>query len=394
MRFWSGLIIGGLICFSLSAQRPVCGHERYIQKHGRPADVTANAENSLVATQSISIPVVVHVVYRGSQENLTDERILSQLAVLNEDFSRSHADTSLTPAAFKPVAGHPQLQFCLAHTDPDGQPTTGILRIPTAVNGFSIDLDDVKQTALGGHDPWPANRYLNLWVCALEDDLLGYATLPGFDPSLDGVVIDYRYFGRNLGALAPFNLGRTATHEVGHWLNLEHIWGDDNNNCSGTDFVSDTPDQAQETYDCPSFPLTDGCSPAFPGIQFMNFMDYTNDGCMNLFTQGQVQRMQQAIQVQRAALLTQTCGALSHEGLTMAGPQLFPQPAVSSMMVQSTGLTQLELFDLYGRNIPIQVEYLTDGARFSPVTPIFGPAILTLTHSQGKVIRQKVLWTP
>lgn len=394
MRFLFSVLGIWLLFSPVMSQRPTCGHSRYLQKHGRPENLWPLTDAPLGTVQQITIPVVVHVVYRSNPENITNERIASQMAVLNEDFSRLHADTMLTPAAFKPVVGNPMIQFCLATTDPDGEPTTGILRVPTAVNGFSIDLDDVKQTSLGGQDPWPADRYLNIWVCALADDLLGYATLPGFDPAYDGVVIDYRYFGRNLGTLAPFNLGRTATHEVGHWLNLEHIWGDDNNNCVGSDFVSDTPDQAQETYDCPLFPQTDACSPAFPGIQFMNFMDYTNDGCMNLFTQGQVQRMQQAIQNQRTGFLTQTCGSLQHETWNSDQPQLFPQPAVSSMMVHLPGLIALELTDIYGQNLPIQVEYMPDGARYSPVTPIFGPAILMLTDMHGKEIRQKVLWTP
>ncbi|MBL7776053.1 MAG: T9SS type A sorting domain-containing protein, partial [Saprospiraceae bacterium] len=150
----------------------------------------------------------------------------------------------------------------------------------------------VKFYSSGGSDAWPRDAYLNLWVCDLSSGLLGYAQFPGGPANTDGVVCDYLYFGTTAtGAQPPFDKGRTATHEVGHWLNCYHIWGDDGTSCTGTDQVADTPNQADENYGCPAFP-TVSCSNGPNGDMFMNYMDYTDDACMNLFTQGQKTRMQ------------------------------------------------------------------------------------------------------
>jgi hypothetical protein len=124
------------------------------------------------------------------------------------------------------------------------------------------------------------DRYLNLWTCNLGSNLLGYATFPGGNASIDGVVIGYQYFGSVGFVSPPFNKGRTATHEIGHWLWLYHIWGDDNGSCGGSDLVADTPNQGAEFYGCPAYPNLDNCSPNPPGVMSMNYMDYTDDRCI------------------------------------------------------------------------------------------------------------------
>jgi hypothetical protein len=164
------------------------------------------------------------------------------------------------------------------------------VRVQTSVNGFSTN-DNVKFSSTGGSNIWNRDKYLNIWVCNLSSGLLGYAQFPGGPANTDGVVIDFQAFGTNGTAQAPFNLGRTATHEVGHWLNCYHIWGDDGTACTGTDQVSDTPNQADENYGCPVFPVI-SCNNGPNGDMFMNYMDYTDDGCMNVFTTGQKNRMQ------------------------------------------------------------------------------------------------------
>lgn len=237
----------------------------------------------------VTIPVVVHVVYYNATQNISDSRILSQIQVLNDDFRRLNADAANTPSAFQGVAADCEINFCLATQDPNGNATTGIQRRQTTVNGFSTN-DNVKFFSTGGLDAWDRNKYLNIWVCNLSGGLLGYAQFPGGPASTDGVVCDYAYFGTT-GATPPFDKGRTTTHEVGHWLNCYHIWGDDGTSCSGTDQVSDTPNQADENYGCPTFP-TVSCSNGPNGDMFMNYMDYTDDACMNLFTIGQKNRMQ------------------------------------------------------------------------------------------------------
>ncbi|MBK7938926.1 MAG: T9SS type A sorting domain-containing protein [Lewinellaceae bacterium] len=251
----------------------------------------------------VTIPVVVHVVYFNTTQNLSDDKILSQIDVLNADFRRLNADASNTPGVWQSIAADCEINFCMATQDPNGNATTGIQRRQTTVNGFSTN-DNMKFFSTGGLDAWDSGKYLNLWVCNLSGGLLGYAQFPGGPASTDGVVCDYAYFG-TIGSTQPFHLGRTATHEVGHWLNCYHIWGDDGTSCNGTDSASDTPNQADENYGCPVFPVV-SCSNGPNGDMFMNYMDYTDDACMNLFTNGQKSRMQALFNAggARASLLT------------------------------------------------------------------------------------------
>ena len=255
------------------------------------------------------IPVVVHVVYKTAAQNVSDAQIKSQIDVLNADFRKKNSDVSTVPAAFAPLAADTRIEFELAKTDPSGNPTTGITRTATSVNGFSDD-DAVKSASSGGADAWPADKYLNIWVCQLAGGLLGYAQFPGGPAATDGVVILHSAFGTTGTAAAPFNLGRTTTHEVGHWLNLRHIWGDDGTGCSGSDFVADTPNQGGPNYGTPSFPHV-SCSNGPNGDMFMNYMDYVDDAAMVMFSSGQVTRMQAALDGLRSAIGTAIpCGGI------------------------------------------------------------------------------------
>lgn len=239
----------------------------------------------------IVIPVVFHILYSNASQNIPDPQILSQLSVLNEDFGRTNADTSNTPLAFQSVAANTGIQFCLAQRDPNGNPTTGIERRSTTVASFGFN-DAMKSFSTGGLNAWDVSKYLNIWVCNIGGGILGYGEFPaGAFSNTYGLVIQYDACG-NLGTAAPpYDLGRTSTHEIGHCLDLSHIWGDDNGSCTGSDGIGDTPNSASEMYGCPSYPHTDACSPANPGIMFMNYMDYTDDACMNMFTQGQAVKM-------------------------------------------------------------------------------------------------------
>jgi len=171
----------------------------------------------------LTIPVVVHVVWNTATENISEAQILSQLDVLNEDFRKMNADVSSVPGVFQPLASDVEIEFCLATTDPNGNPTSGITRTNTSLTSFPYPGNAMKFDAQGGKDAWPRDSYLNMWVCDLAAGLLGFAQFPGGGASTDGVVIDYLYFGNTGTATAPYDLGRTATHEVGHWLNLYHI---------------------------------------------------------------------------------------------------------------------------------------------------------------------------
>ena len=269
-------------------------------------------DNSKYKLRSIiTIPIVVHVVYNSPQQNISDQQIQSQITVLNNDYRRTNIDAMMTPSVWTSVAADCEIEFCLASTDPNGNNTNGITRTQTSQSSFSMQGDPVKDASSGGKDAWPNDDYLNIWVCNLGNNLLGYATPPfGNIGSDDGVVIGYNYFGTQGTVQSPYNKGRTTTHEVGHWLNLEHLWGGSWGSC-GNDNVSDTPTQEEENYGCPAFPHNaNSCNTTnSDGDMFMNYMDYSNDGCMNMFTQGQKTRMIAAINQSRQNLLNHNlCG--------------------------------------------------------------------------------------
>ena len=251
----------------------------------------ANNKNQKITNSVITIPVVFHIIYLSPSQNISDAQCQAQINQLNLDFARMNNDTTNIPAVWQSVAANTNIQFCLAKRDPNGLATSGIERRNTSSMSFTTD-DKVKSLATGGMNAWPSSSYLNIWSANLGSTVIGYAQYPGGPSATDGVVLQFSTIGSMMlpGSDPTYNLGRTATHEVGHWLNLIHIWGDDTD-CSGTDLVGDTPNEGTENYGCPSFPKLDGCSPTFPGVMFMNYMDYTDDGCMNMFTTGQSMRM-------------------------------------------------------------------------------------------------------
>jgi hypothetical protein len=246
------------------------------------------------------IPVVVHVVWQADEQNISDEQVRSQIEVLNRDYRMTNPDTAGIPAPFAPLAADLRIEFELATVDPAGAPTSGITRTRTTEATFGDD-DTVKAAATGGVDPWPADQYLNIWVCQLGGGLLGYAQFPGGPAETDGVVILHTGFGTTGTAAAPFNGGRTATHEIGHWLSLRHIWGDDGDGCNGSDFVDDTPNQAGPNYGKPTFPHVT-CNNGPDGDMFMDYMDYVDDAAMFMFTAGQATRVMTALDNERRSI--------------------------------------------------------------------------------------------
>ena len=298
--------------------------------------IAANALNRQANSVSV-IPVVVHIVYRTNGQNISDAQIQSQIDVLNEDFARLNTDASNTPSAFQSVASATLFQFCLARTDPNGNITTGIERRQTTVNSFNTN-DSVKSYTGGGMDAWDVNRYFNIWVCNLGNLLLGYAEFPvSTHSNTYGVVINYDSFGRVGTVSPPYNEGRTSTHEIGHCFNLHHIWGDDGGACTGSDYVSDTPNQASETYGCRTFPAYDACTGSTGnGFMYMNYMDYSDDNCLNMFTAGQATRMSSSMNLFYPTLLTSTACETS-DGISSTvnnfNFNLYPNPASGSVNV-------------------------------------------------------------
>ncbi len=261
-----------------------------------------NAHIGETSKAIVTIPVVVHVVYNGATQNISDAQIQSQIAILNKDFRKLNTDVVPTnvQTAFGSLRADSQIEFCLAVRDPNGNTTNGITRTSTTKSSFyNMGADDVKSTSTGGENGWDRTKYLNIWVCNIAGTILGYATFPGTGSAAnDGVVIDYTYFGDIGTATAPYNKGRTATHEIGHWLGLTHIWGDDND-CSGSDDISDTPNQSVENGGCPSWPHST-CGNT--SDMYMNYMDYTNDACMYMFTTEQAAVMNATLNGTRASL--------------------------------------------------------------------------------------------
>lgn len=233
---------------------------------------------------TITIPVVVHIIYGNPLQNISDAQVKSQIDALNRDYRRQNADSINTPSRFKPFAADINIEFALATADPNGRATTGIIRKPTNMRSWSND-DKIKYSSRGGDNAWDSKFYLNIWVGNLYP-ALGYSSLPGSSADKDGVVISYKAFG-TINVSSPYDMGRTTTHEVGHWLGLKHPWGD---TYCGDDLVDDTPVQGNFTAGCPNN-FRSSCNNGTMGDMYMNYMDYTNDACMNLFTKGQKQRM-------------------------------------------------------------------------------------------------------
>ncbi len=224
----------------------------------------------------INIPVVVHVIYNVNkpQENISDAQIASQIRILNDDFNAQNNDVSGVPAEFADLVADSDFSFSLVQT----------IRKSSTKTSWGTN-DAMKRSSSGGSDPVDPENKLNIWVCNIGGGILGYAQFPGGSPDTDGVVVGPQYFGDEGYVQAPFDKGRTTTHEVGHWVNLRHIWGD--GRCRQDDFVADTPTSDGPNYGCPSYPTVNCRS----NDMTMNYMDYTDDGCMYMFSEGQKSRM-------------------------------------------------------------------------------------------------------
>ncbi|MBY8962900.1 T9SS type A sorting domain-containing protein [Flavobacterium sp. D11R37] len=312
---------------------------------------TKSAATGQSTTEVITIPIVVHVVHNGdflgTNENIADAQVLSQITVLNQDYRRMLGTPGYNS---NPVGADVQIEFCLAQVDPDGQPTTGIDRVNMNLASWSeSQVEDVLKPST----IWDPTRYFNIWVCNFGSDLsdvLGYAQFPSQSglnglnnyegsASTDGVIIGYKYFGSQSiypqgDYQAPYNRGRTTTHEIGHALGLLHIWGNSwsNNSCSFSDYCDDTPASngpnsgCSQHYSCTSYDMIE------------NYMDYTYDSCMNIFTQDQKERILAVLDnsPRRASLKTSTvCSALagSEDFKLLNGINLYPNPATSVLNI-------------------------------------------------------------
>jgi len=309
----------------------------------------------------ITIPVVVHVVYKTTAQNISDTQIQSQIDVLNEDYRKLNADVSGVPSVWTSRVADCEIQFALAAQDPNGFLTNGITRTETTVPDWG-GSDNVKFTAQGGHDAWPNTDYLNIWVCNIGSGLLGYAYQPGINASLDGLVIGYRYFGRTGSLSSSYDQGRTATHELGHYLNLDHLWGfgGSNPNCTADDGVSDTPKQTDPNYGCNNtFPLLTCGSSSVNSDMFNNYMDYGNDDCLFFFTNGQKTRMLAALNGPRSSLKDSDGlipGQVGIEDYLLSSAlTIYPNPSAGIIHVRldrgGNTKTDIRVLDISGRTV-------------------------------------------
>jgi hypothetical protein len=319
----------------------------------------------------LTIPVVVHVLWRQPAENISGAQIQSQIEVLNRDFRKLNDNLKETPGAFMGLAADVELEFCLATIDPLGNETDGITRTQTQVDNIG-EADDWFKDHRGGVAPWDNTKYVNIWVCDIGDDgTLGFASPPGTadPPESDGLVIGHQFFGTiGTASASEFNdLGRTTTHEMGHYFNLEHLWGPDAGGCGEDDFVDDTPLQDIESEECHRFPLFDDCTSSGSGIMFNNFMDYTDDICMTMFTRGQKDRMLAAVNGPRSTLLNSNVCAPTTSARSYAFTQnafkTFPNPAQNSMVISpmnqvASKQLKAELYSVLGHK---ELDFLIDG---------------------------------
>jgi hypothetical protein len=277
---------------------------------------------------TLVIPVVFHNLYHLPSEKISEQQVQAQLKTLNDCFRMRNADTVNTRSVFKPYAADCEIEFRLAISDPRRRSTSGIVRYYTPISSWKMG-DDMKSTSKMGADGWDSKSYLNIWVCRMEK-FAGFTSVIGSDPKLDGIVLD-------LGAIGAGQ--KTLVHEVGHWLGLKHLWGDE---YCGDDGVSDTPKQASYTPGCPSTPrITCGNNPT--GDMYNNYMDFTNDACMTLFTEGQKRRMRTLLaNGGLRGSLSNSPGLklpliaempLAEQDPTWLEPKLFPNPATSYVQI-------------------------------------------------------------
>lgn len=325
-------------------------HQETMDYLQNPNTTQSNKNANVVVT----IPVVFHVLYKTSIQNISDAQINSQLTILNNDFRKLNSDFStVVPAAFQGLGADTEILFCKATRTPAGDASTGIQR--KQVTSSFVFENSYYTTA--GFTAWDPTKYLNIWIGRFTNNqLLGFAYLPSAaGQAFDGLCIGDQFFGNTGTATAPFNKGRTATHEIGHYFGLLHPWGDDGSACGtpgNSDGVADTDETNNPYFGCPTFPdNTNACTSTANGSMFMNYMDYVNDACMAFFTTGQKTIMRNALNGPRASLLTSNgCASL---GLDEVGAiqaiAVYPNP-VSQYFIITSPHTSVDFVEVYNVN--------------------------------------------
>lgn len=376
------------------------------------------------------VPVVFHIILTQSQFNQLggtkgiEQRIDSQMLVLNRDFNAANEDRVAIPADFQPLFGNADIRFGLAHTAPDGSATPGYEVIITNKNGFNVEYEygsgfgfsGAKYVANGGANAWDPESYLNFWIinpleAGAATNILGLAVPPwlatddyGISTLERGIVLHYGALGKRT-LISDFyvmgsDMGRTLTHEVGHYFNLLHIWGEEDGKCpqngGDDDGIADTPPQAYASSGCPVFPKTDGCSRNPPGIMFMNYMDYSNDSCLLMFTHGQVERMRGSLGPGGATYgFTQQPWLLEYPVIAAVLNEfkVYPNPADDRLNIvfrrQPQGLQGIYITDMLGRMVATrEFDYQSSFFSFDVGSIYSGIYFVVLQFNDTKEVRK------
>jgi hypothetical protein len=291
-----------------------------------------------VQAQVYYVPVVFHVVYANEEQNVSDEQIRLQLQVISEDFSMTNADAGDTRTEFKSVAASADIQFYLADLD------DAVTRTSTTHGPFVND--DLHKTASGGKDGYHTDEYLNVWVANLTPDLFGYGSAPGTDAFKDGVAIHYQYFGKDVASTSNYSLGRTLTHEIGHWLSLQHPWGT-KGDCETDDGLTDTPAQSGPAAGCD---LDQNSCGGLNMVQ--NFMNTSYDRCMTLFTKQQSDLMRTTLTTLRANVYSTVPPVITGLRSENDGVIIYPNPVTSNHYVylrSNDSEINITITDMVGR---------------------------------------------
>ncbi len=389
--------------FSLAQANLHCGsdllHEHYLNSSPDYAKNRARISNEvshgrIKSADPIKIPVVVHVIYRTDAQNISDSQIQSQIDVLNNDYNKANWDTMFVPSVWKPIIADVGLEFVLANRDPDGNITTGVTRTQTTIKDIASTSGDLHyQTSKGGQDIWDRNRYLNIWVCEILENIYGFASLPGAPAASDGVVIDFIAFGTEGTAESPTHKGRTGTHEVGHWLDLQHLWAFPSAPPCGDDGLLDTPLQESGNFGCKTYPHNTDCNTTADGEMFMNFMDFSDDPCLNMFTEDQKDKMIGTINNQRSGLLTSD-GYNSINEFADFEFKIYPSPAQNELFIEKSRelpIEQLSIYNISGHKIINERVLPQNGKIRLDVSHLSSGMYFLVVQGKGKSLSERIL---